>query len=158
MKSIIAKKIMTSEVLTVPEDLSIFDLATFLNKNEITGAPVEDAQGKVIGVVSVVDIARAESEQGETASVWDAVVTHSYSYDWDEGLDDGIRIFHLKDSEVRVRDIMNRSIHSLGENAPVGEVAETMLRFHLHRVLIIEDDKLVGIISTTDLLKLLLFP
>lgn len=151
-----AKDIMTRDVLTVHEDFSISELASFLNDNEITGAPVVDDDEKVVGVVSVVDIARAESEYAESSTVWDAVVSHSYHLDWEQGLDDGIRIFHLKDSGTRVLDIMNSSVHSVEESTPVPEVARKLLQYHLHRVLVIEKGRLVGIISSSDLLQLLL--
>ncbi len=154
--SSIARDIMTRDVLTVHEDASISELASFLHNNEITGAPVVDSEDKVVGVVSVVDIARAESDHAEDSTVWDAVVSHSYHLDWDQGLDDGIRIFHLKDSGVSVCDIMNRSVHAVEESTPIPEVVEKLLQFHLHRTLVIEEGRLVGIISTSDLLQLLL--
>lgn len=154
--SSMAKDIMTRDVLTVHEDFSISELASFLNDNEITGAPVVDDDEKVVGVVSVVDIARAESEYAEDTTVWDAVVSHSYHLDWEQGLDDGIRIFHLKDSGVRVRDIMNPVVHSVEESTAIPEVVRKLLQYHLHRILVIEKGRLVGIISSSDLLQLLL--
>ena len=131
-----AKDVMTTAVLTVAEDMPVTELASFLSQSEITGAPVEDDSGKVSGVVSVVDIARAESGRNETASVWDGVVTHSYHHDWGESLDDGLRIFHLKESEATVGDIMNRTIQSVDGDTPVREIAEKMRRYHLHRLLV----------------------
>ena len=50
---------------------------------------------------------------------------------------------------------MNTAIHSVGAEATVSEIAEKMLRYHLHRVLVTEDERLAGIISSSDLLGLL---
>ena len=59
---------MNPEVLTVREDMSVRALASFLVDNEITGAPVEDISGKLVGVVSLVDIASVASDSGGVAS------------------------------------------------------------------------------------------
>ena len=54
MRPIVAKDLMSSDVLTVREDLPVRELANFFLDNEITGAPVEGTDGTVVGVVSVV--------------------------------------------------------------------------------------------------------
>jgi len=59
---------MNPKVLTVREDMSVHALARFLVDNEITGAPVENASGKLVGVVSLVDIASAASDSGNVTS------------------------------------------------------------------------------------------
>ncbi len=154
MRPIVARDLMTPDVLTVREDLTVSELSTFLSENEITGAPVIDDEGRVVGVVSVVDIARADSEEADRTA-WSSLEPDSYAHDWDGRLaGGGVQIFHLHD-RVRVRDIMNSSVHAVGEDTHVAEIAEKMLQFHLHRLLVIEDDCLVGIISTSDLLGLL---
>lgn len=153
--TITARDIMTDKVLTVSDDMPVSDLATFLDQHEITGAPVENADGKLVGVVSVVDVARAESEHSESSSVWDSLVTHSYRYDWEEGLDDGLRIYHLRESQTKVGDIMNRSLHTADATTPVRELASRMVTFHVHRLLVVEGERVVGIVSSSDLLKLM---
>ncbi|MGH7826198.1 MAG: CBS domain-containing protein, partial [Candidatus Binatia bacterium] len=52
----IAKEIMTRDVITVKPTLAVKDLATVLIKNQISGAPVADNSGKIVGVVSEADI------------------------------------------------------------------------------------------------------
>ena len=75
MRPIVARDLMTTDVLTVSQEMTVSELARFLSDNEITGAPVENGGGKVVGVVSVVDIARTDSEQADHTS-WDG--TDSY--------------------------------------------------------------------------------
>ncbi len=50
---------------------------------------------------------------------------------------------------------MNPQLHSVSESATVPEIASSMLRNHIHRLLVIENNELVGVISTSDLLGLL---
>ena len=155
MRPIVAKDLMSSDVLTVPDDMPIDELADFFLENEITGAPVADSEGSVVGVVSVVDIARAKAEPSEEA--WERLTPAYYDRADDPGIGrDGIQVFHVGDNTQRVRDIMNDQLHSVGETATVPEVAGSMLRNHIHRLLVIEDNELVGVISTSDLLGLLI--
>ncbi len=154
MRPIVAKDLMSSDVMTVPVDLPVDELADFFLDNEITGAPVAGEDGVVVGVVSVVDIARVKSAPAEEA--WETLTPTYYDRAEDPQIGkDGIRIFHVGADTQRVRDIMNGQLHSVGENATVSEIASSMIRNHIHRLLVIEHNKLVGVISTSDLLGLL---
>ncbi len=154
MRPIVAKDLMSTDVLTVHDDLRVNQLAKFFQDNEITGAPVVNAEGSVVGVVSVVDIARTTPEPAEEA--WETLTPTYYDRSDDPRLgQDGVRIFHVEDDPKRVREIMNPQLHSVGEEATVSEIAGRMLRNHVHRLLVIENNELVGVISTSDLLGLL---
>ncbi len=155
MRPITASDLMSPDVLTVPEDLSVRELAAFLVDNEITGAPVTDREGRLVGVVSVMDI--AESAAGdEEASPGDG--PDYFGRGWEEGLSEGEReelgLFEDED-ELLVGEIMNPEVYSVPEDASVSEVAMTLLSNHIHRLLVIDEGKAVGIITTSDLLGLL---
>lgn len=157
MRPIVASDLMTSDVLTVKADMTISELASFLSDHEITGAPVEDDEGRVVGVVSVVDVARADSEEAGRHTVWESVEADSYVHDWDQSLTDGeIQVRHLHHDQVTVADIMNPTVHSVDSEATVTEIATKMLNLHLHRLLVVEDGRLAGILSTSDLIGLLI--
>ena len=57
MRPITAADVMNPNVLTVQDDMTVEELASFLVENEISGAPVEDSGGRLVGVVSVTDLA-----------------------------------------------------------------------------------------------------
>ena len=61
----------------------------------------------------------------------------------------------LDQEGLRVGDIMNPKIYSVTEDATVSEVASLMLKGHLHRLLVTREDRAVGILTTSDLLGLL---
>lgn len=128
MRPITAEDLMNPNVLAVREDMSLEDLAAFLLDNEITGAPVENDGGELVGVVSLADIVRATTEEAE---------------------DDD-------DTGWVVADIMTPEVYSVTEDATVSEIASTLLDNHLHRLLVTRDDQPAGIISTSDLLGLLI--
>lgn len=154
MRPITAADLMNPEVLTVSEDMTVRELARFLTNHEITGAPVEDGDGKLIGVVSVVDIAAIASDSGNVRT--DRSSPDFYVRGWEDKISpEEIRDFRVDDEEIQVGEIMTPTIFSVGEDATVAEIASVMLRGHLHRLLVTRDEKPVGIVSTSDLLGLL---
>ena len=52
----LARDIMTRDVITVPPSMKIKQLANALIKNQVSGAPVADKKGKIVGIVSEADI------------------------------------------------------------------------------------------------------
>ena len=57
--------------------------------------------------------------------------------------------------DTRVADIMTPRVYTVKEDATVSEIASLMLKGHLHRLLVTREDRAVGIITTSDLLGLL---
>jgi CBS domain-containing protein len=75
---------------------------------------------------------------------------------WEDGLDEeDMEDLHLDLDGLRVASIMNPRIYSVREDATVSEIASMMLKGHLHRLLVTREDRAVGIITTSDLLGLL---
>lgn len=141
---------MNPEVLTVRDDMSVRELASFLIDNEISGAPVADAEGRLVGVVSLVDIAALASGDGPRRGDGAGF----FGPDWDDGLDEE-DMEELDQDGLRVADIMTPQIYSVQEDSTVSEIASRMLKGHLHRLLVTREDRAVGIITTSDLLGLL---
>ena len=63
MRPITASDLMNPEVLTVQTGMTVRELASFLIDNEISGAPVADSEGRLVGVVSLRDLMRVASIQ-----------------------------------------------------------------------------------------------
>jgi CBS domain-containing protein len=68
-------------------------------------------------------------------------------------LSDELRQLHVEDDGLLVRDIMTRRVLTVPADAPIAEVARIMVEAHLHRLLVADRDKLVGIVSTLDVLR-----
>jgi CBS domain-containing protein len=156
MRLIVARDLMTPQVLSVDEDQSLSELAAFLTDHQITGAAVRNEEGKYVGVVSATDVATAAATGGERVTR-DRTRPDFYVRGWEQSLaEEELASVHLEADGVRVRDIMTPQIFSIAADAPVSDVARTLLEGHLHRLLVTEDAELVGVISTSDLLGLLL--
>lgn len=147
-----AADVMTKDVATVDSDWPLDRLMTFLTDRAISGAPVVNAEGEPIGVVSLTDIARngvTAEEAGEDATAYYA-----------EGLArhvsrEELGGFHADaGSATVVRDIMTPVVFAVEADATVQEVAETMATGRVHRVLVTRAGKMAGIISAMDLLPL----
>lgn len=148
-----AEELMTRDVLSVQEDMTVAELARFLVDNGISGAVVRDDDGKISGVVSLSDVALAAVEEED---IWAQRSGDFYLTGWEERFNaedlSGLRLEH----EGRaVRDIMSPNVFAVEHDAPVGHIARVMLQSHIHRVLVTRDGHLIGIVSTSDLLGLL---
>lgn len=155
-KSLTAQDIMNREVMTVTNEMTVKELAGFLTDQEISGAPVEDESGALIGVVSVTDIVRAASAGGDRLMNGHDREAHFYTRGWEGKLSaDELETLHLQDDELRVREIMTPSVFAVEAEAPINTVAQSMMDSHLHRLLVVREGKVVGIVSTSDLLSLL---
>jgi CBS domain-containing protein len=168
MRPITAADLMNPEVLTVPEEMTVRDLAGFLMDHEITGAPVVDREGRLVGVVSVVDIAdyaagEEDAERsaegagapGGLAPIGADFHAAGFGPDLAPGALEALGPFAGKEGEIKVGEIMNPEHYSVPEDATVSQVAMTMLSNHVHRLLVIEEGRVAGIITTSDLLGLL---
>ncbi len=154
MRRMLARDVMNENVLTVSVDWTARELAEFLTDNEISGAPVVDEEGHVVGVVSLTDLARAEIEDGRLVPDRSGPDYWMRSFEDDIGAEElqGLRVEH---EGPTVREIMNPAVFSVDEETSVSEVARSMIDAQIHRVLVTRGRKIVGIISTTDLLGLL---
>ena len=155
MKGLTAKDVMNKDVLSVGMDWSVEYLTDFLVENGISGAPVTSEDGKLVGVVSLTDIARHNSLPGKDDQ---SNSPHDY---YRHGLEhqyakEDIRSFRIgAEPLVTIRDIMTPMIFDVNEDTKVKQVADTMIRGHIHRVFVTRKQKLVGVITTVDMLKVI---
>lgn len=167
MRPITARDLMNPEVLTVRAAMSVDELAAFLLENEISGAPVEDDEGRLVGVVSLVDVATARRDGGRDGGR-DAPPArpHFYRRGWEDEEEDDDAVAGLREpadrrspegGTVTVGEVMTPTLYTVDEEATVSQVASAMLDGHLHRLLVTGagSSSVVGIITTSDLLGLL---
>jgi CBS domain-containing protein len=150
-----AKQVMNPDVITVRDHLTVQEVAAFLTESQISGAPVEDGEGRLVGVVSYADIARAASDPDALEPP--PPEPEFFTRGWEEAplSQEDLRGIHLTGSGLTVADIMTPRLHSIDGDAPVSEAARMMLDAHIHRLLVTSGHKVVGILTTFDLLKLL---
>ncbi|EON91508.1 hypothetical protein MARLIPOL_13719 [Marinobacter lipolyticus SM19] len=149
--TVLAYEIMTPSIKAVPQSWTMERLARFLTDNEITGSPVTDEHGDIVGIATLKDI--TEFRWNANRNDNDARLTPEEEQ---EARRLRMAIFEeMGKVPVEVRDIMTPSILSVDEQTPVRDIADIMMREHLHRIFVTKDKKITGIITTYDMLKLI---
>ncbi|SFM11274.1 CBS domain-containing protein [Marinobacter zhejiangensis] len=149
--TVLACEIMTPSIKAVPQSWTMERLARFLTDNEITGSPVTDESGEIVGIATLKDI---------TEFRWNASRNEQSSQLTPEEEQEARRLRMVIFEEmgkvpVEVRDIMTPIVMSVDEQTPVKDIADIMMREHLHRIFVTKDRKITGIITTYDMLKLI---
>ncbi len=109
---------MTTDVITLTADMSLDEVRERFFHHRIHGAPVVDSSGKLIGMVSFVDLAG--------------------------GL--GRRVLH----------VIRRDPVTALEDSSIGEIASLMLTHEIRRIPILRDQRIVGIVGASDVIRALL--
>jgi len=142
------KDVMNPDVMTVADEMTTGELARYLTEREISGAPVVDSQGHLIGVVSMTDIGRHVAEPSE--------FEQSPEFYRDSADDLTLEDFGqraIEQSAATVRDVMTPVVHQVPASATVAEAARVMVREHIHRLVVTQGREPVGIITSMDLLR-----
>ena len=143
--------LMNPDIMTVADDMTTDELARYLTEREISGAPVVDSQGHLIGVVSMTDIGRTAAESADVESSRSSDFYRDIAADLT--LEDlGQR--YVEERAVTVRDVMTPVIHQVPVTASVAEAARMMVDQHIHRLVVTQGKEPVGIITSLDLLKM----
>lgn len=148
-----AADVMTTDLATVDADWPVERLLELFANRGISGAPVVNAAGEPVGVVSLADVARngAASERRSREELG-AFFRESLE---SRVAREELQNFHAEaDDQAKVGDIMTPVVFAVEENATVQEVAAMMTTGRIHRVLVKRDGKLTGIISAMDLVPL----
>jgi CBS domain-containing protein len=144
-----AAQIMTRFVVSVPPTATLPDIAKCLAQHAISGVPVCEADGKLVGIVTEGDLVRPLMRTRETRRTW-----------WLRHLADGTDLApdfldYLKGDQATARELMRTDVITATETTPVGEIAELMMKNDIKRVPILRDGVLVGIVTRADLVKTL---
>ncbi len=147
--------VMRKEVVTAAPDLLLSDLEALLVRERVTGVPVVE-KGRVVGVVSRSDVVRQlELERAQLGAA-----SAFYLEPWDverRGPEDEERVPHAvaeRLEHLRVRDVMVHHVIQVAPGAPLLEAARRMVENRVHRVIVIEEGRLVGLLSALDLVRL----
>jgi CBS-domain-containing membrane protein len=137
---------MVSTVITVPITATIGETAATLLNNHISGAPVLDEKGKLVGIVSEGDLMRRpETGTAKPPSWWLQLISSERS----------LASEYIKSHSHKVVDVMSRNVVSASPDTPLGDIAALLERNRIKRVPIVEGGKIVGIVSRANILQAL---
>lgn len=144
-----AQDIMTNNVITVTEDMPVKELAKILSKNKISGAPVVDNEGKLIGVVTESDLIDQTKKVHipTVVSIFDSFLF----LESPERLEKDLK----KMAASTVKDISSEEIVNVNKDTRLDELATLMSEKKVHTLPVVEGDKLVGVIGKSDIIRTL---
>jgi CBS domain-containing protein len=149
-----ARDIMQKRVLSVPPDLPIPELVDFLISHRVSGVPVME-KGKLVGIVSRSDLVRAVSLERSLAGIVAQAFEHDEFAPGEVPPPVGLRSSAVQALQNRtVRTIMVTDPISVAPDTPVGDVARLLVTKHMHRVLVTDGAKVLGLISSLDVVRL----
>src|SRR5574340_325532 len=142
-----AKDIMTRDVVTVTPDTSIEELSALLVSNEISGVPVVDAGGAVVGIITENDlISRNKRLHIPTVvSFLDAVI---YLESSKKFADEVKRV-----TATRVGDICEKKVVTITEDTTLTDIATIMAEKKVHLLPVVKAGKVVGVVGKRDLVR-----
>jgi CBS domain-containing protein len=145
-----ARDIMTTKLVTVGPETSVKDVVALLVEHKVSGIPVVDAEGKVLGMVSEGDVLRKKiaPKTPDVLSILGAMVYYDGAKEYQEAF--------RKMAANTAQEIMTEPVIAVDVDDDFGKVGQVILDHHIKRVPVLDKEKLVGLISRSDLVKLML--
>ena len=129
----LVKDRMSHNPITVRSDTSLPDALEIMRQNKIRRLPVLDKGGKLVGIVSEKDLLYASPSPATTLSVWEITALVA---------------------KVKVAELMTKEVITVAEDCPIEEAARIMADNKIAGLPVMRGDKLIGIITETDLFKI----
>ena len=141
-----AMDVMVRDVVTVKPETDVASAIKLLIEHDISALPVVDDGGRLVGVVSEADLVHRAEIGTEKQRPW-----------WLEALTPGSMLAEefAKAHGLRVSEVMSPHVVSASEETPLAEIAALLEKHRIKRVPIIEDGKLLGIVSRSNLVQAL---
>ncbi|NLN75026.1 MAG: CBS domain-containing protein, partial [Armatimonadetes bacterium] len=140
-----AKDIMTRDVITVRKGASIDGAARLMAEHGVSGLPVVDADGYLVGMLTESDILL----KGLHAPAERRVSTNGLFAPLPDAVDEA----HRRAQSERVEEAMTTNIVVFSEESPVANIARAMIEHDINRVPIVEGRKVVVVVSRKDVLR-----
>ena len=147
MERMTARDIMHTDVISIGPDATVRELADLLAAHSISGVPVIDAQGALVGVVTEGDVIMQDAELH---------FPHYLQF-----LDSVIYLESVRRFEERFRktfgnkvaDVMSTEVVTVGPDATVHEVTTLMTDNSVNRLPVVDEGRVVGIITRGDIVR-----
>ncbi|MYC29957.1 MAG: CBS domain-containing protein [Chloroflexi bacterium] len=143
----IAKDLMTTPVVTIEENSTVEKAARLMLDEDISALPVLNSSGKVVGILTHSDFGLSPKFRPLMENVFSMLGSTTTPR-------------HLEETAHKVggklvRDVMRRHVITASQDTDMEHIAQLMLRANIHRLPIVDGDRLVGIITRHDFLKLI---
>lgn len=147
MKKFQAKDIMTAEILSVTPQHTVKEVAQFLLKHQISGAPVLDDAGQIVGIVTEGDLIfrDARVHLPTVVTIFDSIIYLENPHKYEHELQ--------KIIGGKVADIMSQDILTITPETDLQEIATIMHEKKRHLLPVMDQGRLVGIVGKADVVR-----
>jgi CBS domain-containing protein len=148
-----ARDLMRERVVTVADTAPLSEVERTLIDNGVSGAPVTNGAGRVVGIVSWRDVIERYVQDPDARP---RRGPGFFELSSEELADEDLEAVELpEESEDTAADVMTSQVFSVPPDAGLAEVAAVMVKHGIHRVLVEEEGRFCGILGTLDILKAL---
>jgi CBS-domain-containing membrane protein len=142
-----AGEIMTREIISVNPEMGVAELATLFWEKSISGAPVVDADGRLLGIVTESDLIDQSKKVHipTVLNILDSMIFLENPVKLDKEM--------KKMTGTKVRDIYSAEPVTVTEDTRMDELASIMAEQRVHTLPVLKQGKLVGIIGKADIIR-----
>ncbi|MDD4894604.1 MAG: CBS domain-containing protein [Candidatus Omnitrophica bacterium] len=134
-------EIMTKEVVTISPDVLLKDAAEVFRDKRISGIPVVNDDGRVVGIITLTDMLKALNRIYTLKELQDRVGALDFSkMRADERL------------KAKVRDIMTKEVYTMGQHETVDNLMRIMFTKNIHTIPVLDQGRIIGIVGKRDLI------
>lgn len=148
-----ARDVMRRDVLTIDRATPLSEVERVLSEQRISGAPVTDETGAIVGVVSMRDLVERYVEDADARPRRSRGYFHLSSEELDD--DDFERTELPEETEETAEDVMTAEVFSVAADASLAEVARVMVERRIHRVLVESGGHFAGLVGSFEILEVL---
>ncbi len=139
---------MTRDIVVVHPDNSLMEAVKLMARRGISGLPVVDAAGAIVGMLTEGDLVRWHEEHSEKQARWLDMLAEG-------GNLAPAFLESIRDEHHKVKSAMSSAVITASEDTPAREIASLMMSKGIKRVPVLRDGRLVGIVARSDLVRAL---
>ncbi len=148
----LAREIMTAPVVTFDEDTTLREATFIMARRKVSGAPVMDRDGRLVGVLSESDILEEALRKMGDEMPCRSLSFLSLPYERIVRNEEVCRQFS-EVGDVKVGDVMNDEVIAVNGDDDAEKALETMVRFDVNRLPVVDEDgRLIGIVARQDII------
>lgn len=140
----LARDVMTADPIAMAPDATVAEAARLMADKDVSGLPVVDSSGQLVGIITEGDLLRRKELGSETRRTWWASLFHN---------DKSLAGEFAKARGRFVREVMTRNIVCVSDDTAVGRVAELLSTLNVKRLPVLKNGALVGIVSRRDVMR-----
>jgi CBS domain-containing protein len=147
------RDVMNVRPITCQTNDKVVEAASLMKKNRISGMPVMDGD-KLVGVISESDLLRLLAAEKEEGGLWLPSPFEVFEVPFRDLIKWERMHASVEDiSEKKISEVMSKNIHEVGPEDTVEEASAIMTRHRINRLPVVEDGRLVGIVTRGDIIS-----